>query len=710
MPQINICFLWHMHQPLYKDLVNGEYRLPWARLHALKDYFGMVNILEEFPEIHQTFNLVPSLLVQLKEYASGKAADPFLKLALKPAETLSEEEKEFVLRYFFQANEDRVVRRYPRYKELLFVMQKHEHNVQRAAAHFDASMLRDLQVLSQLAWFDENYLEHDAEITGLARKGRDYTLEDQRLIGEKESELLSRVLDVYRDFAQRGQIEISTSAYYHPILPLLCDSSIAEVAHPYLPLPAHFSRPQDAAEQLRRAREYVASEFGVSVDGLWPSEGAVSEDALGVASSVGFRWAASDSGVLARSLTESGQSGTVYQPYRWKRKGQEIDLVFRDSRLSDLIGFVYSRMDPEEAANHFIRELRTRCRPLLAAGRDALVAIILDGENAWENYFHNGRPFLRQLYSRLTTDREISALTISEGLARSPAEPLKQVAPGSWIDSNFDVWIGSEEDNLAWDHLSRARNMFDRVTKSKRSSGFSEAAKRAAWEELLVAEGSDWCWWYGPEHFSVNKAEFDELYREHLASAYRLLGEKVPDELNLPIAKAADAELHEIPNGLIEPSIGGSPSSRTEWANAGRYRVGSRSGAMHSQRSLIRELRYGSDGCKMFFRIELAESLSAESSFDFRIKLRNHAAEEFDIRAAQNLGSCEVAADLPQGSLAVAMSDVLEVAVSLSALHIKLGDSLFLHVDVFRDQLPVALLPASGELELRSGTMAAYAY
>ncbi len=229
MPRIKLCFLWHMHQPLYKDLVKGEYRLPWARLHALKDYYGMVRILDEFPEIHQTFNLVPSLLVQLKEYASGSASDPFLKAAMSPAEELPQIEKEFILKYFFQANEERLIRRYPRYRELFAVMQANDHNVQRASDQFNVQMLRDLQVLSQLAWFDELHQENDREIQGLTAKGRNFSRQDQNLVLGKEMAALGKVLDAYRDAAQRGQIEISTSPFYHPIVPLLCDTNIAEV-------------------------------------------------------------------------------------------------------------------------------------------------------------------------------------------------------------------------------------------------------------------------------------------------------------------------------------------------------------------------------------------------------------------------------------------------------------------------------------------------
>src|SRR5262245_47234133 len=153
MPHIYVCFLWHMHQPFYKDLVTGEYKLPWTRMHALKDYYGMVKVLEDFPHVHQTFNLVPSMLTQIEEYATGQAVDPFLRVALKAAEQLTEDEQMFMLQYFFQANPSRMIYRYPKYGELYNLWLSSRKDAQRMRRQFNRQSLRDLQVLSQLAWF-----------------------------------------------------------------------------------------------------------------------------------------------------------------------------------------------------------------------------------------------------------------------------------------------------------------------------------------------------------------------------------------------------------------------------------------------------------------------------------------------------------------------------------------------------------------------------
>src|ERR1051326_3879563 len=219
MPHIHLCFLWHMHQPFYKDLISGEYKLPWTRMHALKDYYGMVRILEEFPKIHQTFNLVPSMMVQVSEYASGEAADPFLNMALKAAESLSDGDRAFLLQHSFYSDPERMIYRYPRYGEIFNA----RHNSGR---RLGVQEFRDLQMWSQLAWFDEEFLAEDPEVSEWVRRGRNFTAADQQRMGEKQREIIGRVLPEYQRLAASGQVEISTTPYYHPILPLLCDSNI----------------------------------------------------------------------------------------------------------------------------------------------------------------------------------------------------------------------------------------------------------------------------------------------------------------------------------------------------------------------------------------------------------------------------------------------------------------------------------------------------
>jgi alpha-amylase/alpha-mannosidase (GH57 family) len=668
MPKIYLCFLWHMHQPFYKDLVSGEYRLPWTRLHALKDYYGMVKILEEFPAVHQTFNLVPSMMVQVEEYARGEAKDPLLDLALKPAETLTADDHATILRSFFLAHPARMIYRYPRYGEL--------YDAHRARGVFGPREYRDLQVLSQLAWFDEEFQDHDPEVRALIAKGRHYTPEDQALVGRKEQEICALVIPQYRKLAASGQIEISTTPFYHPILPLICDSNIAAVSHPGVALPPRFAYPEDARLQLESARAYIQQVFGVAPAGLWPSEGSVSDEALRIAAATGFAWAATDNGVLERTLGRVATPDVTYRPWRWEQQGARMSMIFRDHVLSDLIGFVYSGMDATEAARDFLRRIEENCAPVLAAGRDALVPIILDGENAWEYYDHSGRPFFRALYGGIQANPRMEALTVAEALRRFEPEPLDRIFPGSWINANFDVWIGAAEDNKAWQLLLAARQAFDRA------HNVPEPRRKLAREELSIAEGSDWNWWYGPEHESANRVEFDQIYREHLANVYRALGIPAPAELSRPILSVEACETHTPPSALISPTVNGVVDSYFEWLGAGVYRVDRRTGSMHGKRALVSEVHYGSDDNAIYVRVDFVESPAG-------------ALEHLGIHVESDNGNAIVAIEagcavVRAGAAQAAFHDVLEIALP------KISPAAQFTLSFWQDGLPLDAIPREG--------------
>jgi alpha-amylase/alpha-mannosidase (GH57 family) len=694
MPKIYICFLWHMHQPFYKDLATGEYKLPWTRMHALKDYRGMVRILEEFPSIHQTFNIVPSMMSQVEDYASGQASDPFLKAALKPAEELTAAEQAFVLQYFFQANPSRMIHRHPRYGELYEAWVAADRKVERARMIFNTQAFRDLQVLSQLAWFDEDALAGDAAIAELVRKGRDYSLQDQADLGHKQTQFLATVIPAYQQAAGRGQIEISTTPFYHPILPLLCDSNIAAVAHPSITLPNRYRYPEDARLQLERSREFIHSRFGSYPSGLWPSEGSVSDEALRLAADLGFRWAATDDGVLARTLGRSTTPGDNYRPYLWRHEGREMRVLFRDHFLSDLVGFVYSRMDAAKAAADFIHRIHENCRSSLAQHRDALVPIILDGENAWEYYDRNGRPFLRELYRRVSEDNAMAALTVSMALEHVEPEPIKSIFPGSWINANFDIWIGGDEDNQAWEHLLRARQTYDRMAQSPEHQQIPEQNRSQALEELLIAEGSDWCWWYGPEHASENRPEFDRLFRDHLSNVYRALALPPPDELSRPILRTGETLRHRLPVGLVHPTIDGEVTSFFEWLGAGLVKIDGRSGAMHGGSALLNALYYGCDVDCLYLRLVFEKAASASlPGMQVRV-IAGSASVWVDLEQ----GHAEVVRGTGEGVRA-AFRESLEMAIPLENLRLDSPDLVRLQISLWSEGLPVECLPSQGWLE-----------
>ena len=686
-----------MHQPFYKDLVSGEYKLPWTRMHALKDYYGMVRILEEFPNVRQTFNLVPSMMVQVAEYASGTAVDPFLQRALKPAETLTEEDRQFLLRHSFYSDPQRMIHRYPRYGELYDAQRGQEPPA--ASGLFSVQEFRDLQMWSQLAWFDEEFQAHDPEVREWVSRGRNFTTADQRRMGEKQRELIGKVLPAYQKPAASGQIEISTTPFYHPILPLLCDSDIAGVSHPHVHLPPRFRYPQDARLQLQMARDYMTEQFGVTPVGLWPSEGSVSDEVFSIAAELGFQWAATDSGVLNRSLARAVPVDGLYRAYQWGRQSRKLRVVFRDHFMSDLIGFVYSRMDAHAAAGDFLNRIRENCSGILHSGRDALVPIILDGENAWEYYDRSGREFLRELYRRISNDPGMEALTVSEALRRHEPEPLDHIFPGSWINANFDVWIGADEDNQAWTQLLRARQTYDATTEA------GEEARRLAFEELLIAEGSDWCWWYGPEHDSANRIEFDQLYRSHLANVYRFLGLTPPEELSRPILRVGVPAVLIPPSGGIRPVIDGEVTSYFEWIGAGLYEVEERSGSMHGKKFLVREVHFGSDGASLYIRVDFfpgyeQDVLGMQARFTMQSM---DGARSISGAAAFAAGSASVRLD-GAGSPAVdcAFSRVLELKVPLEILDIRAGAGLRFQLSFWQGGLPMDAVPHQGWIEMHT--------
>jgi len=689
MSKIHLCFLWHMHQPFYKDLISGEYKLPWTRMHALKDYYGMVRLLEEFPDVKQTFNLVPSMMAQVAEYASGAAIDPFLQLALKPAESLSDADRDFLLRHSFYSDPQRMIYRYPRYGELFDAWRAQKHAASRSM--FGVQEFRDLQMWSQLAWFDEEFQEHDPEVVDWITRGRNFTLADQRRMGEKQREIIGKVLPEYQKLAATGQIEISTTPYYHPILPLLCDSNIAGISHPGVPLPPRFRYPQDALRQLQLAREYVLHNFGVAPVGLWPSEGSVSDEAFHLAAELGFEWAATDNGVLNRTLGRGIGVDGLYRPYEWRQQGHHLGLLFRDHFMSDLIGFVYSKMDAVAAAEDFLRRIRENCSGILHSGRDALVPIILDGENAWEYYHHGGRQFLRELYRRISDDPGMQAVTVAEGLRLLPREPLDRIFPGSWINANFDVWIGAEEDNKAWAQLLRARETYDSAV------NVSEERRHLALEELLIAEGSDWCWWYGPEHDSANRPEFDQLYRSHLANVYRFLGLTPPEELSRPILRMATPEISIEPSGAIRPVIDGEVTSYFEWIGAGSYQVDERSGSMHGKKFLIREVMFGSDGSSLFLRLDFHPGHEQElPGMEARITVQA-IADGAPRSIALRMTASGVQAEPP---VECGYGRILEARIPFEAVGVPPRGGLRFQFSLWQDGLPLDAIPQQGWLEM----------
>jgi alpha-amylase/alpha-mannosidase (GH57 family) len=712
MPQTYLMLLWHMHQPFYKDLAEGRYTMPWARLHALKDYFGMVAMLRDFPTLHMTFNLVPSLVAQIQDYAQQTALERAYKVAFKPVEKLTEEDRRFLLESAFQLNHQNLLNRYPRFRELWD--KSRTTDPATAARLLSAHDLLDLQALSQLAWFDEIYLAGDPQIRKLVAQERGYHEDDKSLLHLKEVEIFQKVLEEYRSASERRQIEISTSPFYHPILPLLCDTNIAAESHPGVRLPHHrFQHPEDARDQLRAAIRLHQQVFGSKPRGLWPSEGSVSDEVLRLAAEEGFAWTATDEGVLGRSLQRDfsrRSNGTVeggselYRPHVFSSQGRRISIFFRDHQLSDLVGFVYSRMAPQAAAADLHQRIKAAGRS--TSGKPAVVSVILDGENAWEYYPANGREFLKSFYGRLASDPELKAVTATEALSVTEPGLLAHVHPGSWINANFDIWIGAEEDNRAWDLLCQARHFY-----AQNSHKAQKKNAELAQQELWVAEGSDWCWWYGPEHSTANDEEFDLLFRKHLSNLYRLLGGLPADELAEPIKRPRTKALGVPPTGHIQPRIDGVVSSYFEWLGAGLYLPDPRSGSMHGAAGVWEALYYGFSSEALFLRLDLTEAFPRDHpQFEVRVnvvdksRIRIHASIGPTGLGGLNLWKDDEPLLTPLvsgGQLQVAFQRIFELRLDYRLLGYEQHQQIRLQVSIWANALPLQVIPEEGWLSFR---------
>jgi alpha-amylase/alpha-mannosidase (GH57 family) len=610
---LNLAILWHMHQPYYKDLVSGEFILPWVRLHAIKDYFDMVAVLEKFPNVRMSFNLVPSLLAQIEDYVKRDGVDKYLEVTLKDPKDLTLEEKIFILQNFFMTNWEIMVKPYLRYYHLLVKRGRFVSpaELQGVAQRFSPQEFLDLQVWFNLSWFGFIYKEQDPVISELVKKGKRFTPEDKKALIEKQKEVLARIIPLYRSAEERGQIEISTSPFYHPILPLLCDTNVARESMPNILLPeVPFRHPEDAEAQVKKAVEYHARRFGKPPAGMWPSEGSVSEQVIPIIAGAGIKWIATDEGILAHTLrkiesrSRSLSAEELYQPYLMEKEGASLAMLFRNHFLSDQIGFVYYRWNVQDAVGDFMTHLDNIRLSLPDDGKNYLVTVILDGENAWEYYPGQGKEFLEAFYDRLSKDPMLRTVKIGEYLAENPPrKKLSKLFAGSWINDNFRIWIGHPEDNTAWKYLNAARLVLQET---------DEGQAPVAWQELLIAEGSDWCWWYGDDHSSENDAAFDLLFRKHLKNIYHILNKPAPSYLESPIKKARLLRPLKEPVYLIKPVLDGKITNYYEWLAAGHFDIAKARGAMHQIETVLREVYYGFSQTDLYLRLDLNYHPAAE--------------------------------------------------------------------------------------------------
>jgi alpha-amylase/alpha-mannosidase (GH57 family) len=696
-----VAILWHMHQPDYSNAETSEIYLPWTRFHAVKDYYDMGAQVAQVPGLHLTINVVPSLIEQLNAYARGAARETYATLTLREAAKLEEREKLFLLSSFFQLPWKQMILPYPRYKELLDRRGTPDANGEYSAAvrRYSVQDYRDLQVWFNLSWCG-NELRRDPMIAEMFHRGRDFTEGDKVRLLEIQAGLIGRILPLYRNLLMEQGVEISVSPYYHPILPLLFDNRVAHEANPNLPLPTGlFSSPADAREQTAQAQHVFKEVFGQAPGGMWPSEGAISNAACGLAGELGLRWLASDEGVLLNSLRKSGQAGadlSFQQKFRAWQHAKGPVLFFRDHALSDLIGFTYGRWSAEEAVADFLRRLRQIYDALPDDGQHYVVPVILDGENAWEHYPSNGADFLGLLYRRLMEAPFLRAVTFSEFLElEQHREHLETIVAGSWIYGSLTTWIGHHEKNAAWDALITARQAFARQEREATDAHQHERAFR----EIMIAEGSDWFWWYGDDHQTQNAVEFDILFRSHLKNMYRLLGQAYPLELDVPIKKADIKTQYQNPVHTISPCIDGKVSDYFEWLAAG-FATPTGGGAMHQTVRYLEKVFFGYDTKMFYLRLDFSGGLEKVPP---QIAVQLHFISPKDCRlVVQRVGGewqCKAfQCPVPDQTPAAAGGKILEIGVPLKALGLEEPDEVRFFIMLLEEDRELERFPSTGFL------------
>lgn len=716
--------MWHMHQPLYKDPLTTEYILPWTYLHAVKDYYDMAAIVDEVDGARAVFNFVPSLLEQLEDYAAGTAIDPFLLHGRMDPAFMGEKERLFVIANFFAANRPRLIEPNRRYAELFRMAGEDiSANASRLLRQFRDQDILDLQVCFFLAWTGEAARRRFPELQALVAKGRGYTREDKALLFDCQRTILQSIIPLYRKLHAEGKAELSVTPYFHPIMPLLCDLRTASVAMPRVHLPdVTFRHPEDARSQILAGAACFERIFGFLPSGSWPSEGSVSDQVLSIMADCKVAWAASDEGILSASLGGLGiGKEALYHPYLFNGGGQDIALFFREHTLSDLIGFTYSQWEEQRA----IADFMSRLRSIAASQPDATaVPVILDGENAWEYYPDNGYHFLKGLYAVLAEAEDLHAATCSEVLAEAACRRVTHIHPGSWINANYGIWIGHPEENRAWELVARAREAA--VQRNPRvaallAAGISDFAAiedtvaAGICRDLFAAQGSDWFWWFGDDHFAAHSDQFDLLFRRHLMSVYRSLGIDIPAELYEPIKIKSPAGFVRAPAGFISPEISGLAGDFFKWLAAGQYDLSRQSSSMHSAESPLRLFYYGFDKKSLYFRIDGEHPLDRVILPDDKFIFYVSGMAEYRLQLIAAAGTAALQKKV--GGIWAeteyycnwALKKICELEVPLAPLELSPGNYIFVSLAHQRggDELgrwpadaPMKLLYAGGELEL----------
>ena len=612
---------WHQHQPrYYVDPETGIVTRPWVRAHATKDYYDMVAAIEPYPNVKFTVNLTPVLIEQLDAISAG-TKDIYWVLGEKPAAELTEEDKRFILTRFFDANWQNMIPTFPRYEQLLDKRGRNAEpeTIDAALAKFTEQDYRDLQVLWNLVWVDPDFLAQEP-LKSLVEKGQSFSEADKEPLFSEIQRIVDMVIPKHKELQDAGRIEVITTPLAHPILPLIFNSDLALIGDPTAEIPdPRFAYPNDGIAHLERAKQVYEDHFGRQPVGLWPAEGAVAQEIVGIVGRAGFEWMATGEDVLAPSLGMTNfargpydvveEPDLLYRPYlTFGPKGSQVSVFFRDRVLSDKVGFNYGGMSGQAAAQDFMDSLRRIKTKLEEQGVDGphIVSVILDGENAWEYYKNDGKDFFEALYTKLNDAEDIKMVTPTEYLEMFPEQKeLDDLHAGAWFSSDYGTWIGEPEETTAWNYLRDTRAFLADYDLFNRKQPPSPEALEKALEHMYNAEGSDWFWWYGTDQDSGDDAYFDVAYRAQLAEVYKALDQPVPDFVQVPIVSERAAEADRPATDLIAPTIDGQVDEDA-WAAGGRYSAAG--GSQARSDDIVTALYYGFDKENLYLRLDAREN------------------------------------------------------------------------------------------------------
>ncbi|PIR17631.1 MAG: hypothetical protein COV46_03410 [Deltaproteobacteria bacterium CG11_big_fil_rev_8_21_14_0_20_49_13] len=605
----HLAFLWHMHQPYYRNIITGDCVQPWARLHGVHSYYDMMKLYEQFSDMHVNINFVPSLLRQIREYVELGMTDKFLDITKIDAKELNPVQKKFILRNFFMAHPDKMIKPIPRYWKLFKMRGSETHKIdfEGAIRYFSWKDYLDIQVYYNLAWFGFKAREEYPELQkmlSLTSSAGNFTEEDKKTVLSIQREVLKKLLESIRNASPN--IELTTTPYFHPILPLVYDTNIAKRCMPKATLPTRFQAPKFADFQINHGLTYFEQSVGRKPKGMWPSEGSVCPELIPLLEKAGVEWIATDEGILERSGISGERNEYLYQPYRAENNDAKVNMVFRDRELSDLVSFTYQKMSGADAATDLIKRVEEIGRSTKIS--NPLITILLDGENPWESYEENGKAFLVSLLDGLRASN-IRTTTINKYLSENPpTAKITHLFSGSWIGSNFAIWVGKPQKNQAWGYIKRSMDeLGGRLLKTLENHERTDAELRAL-ESFCAACGSDWFWWFDDDFSSEFKSDFDKIFRMHLKNAFTLFGRDIPVFLYNPIYHYNDSSHHSHgplkPNAFIYPSIDGLNTSFFEWSNAITINIGTNRGPMAQTEELFETIYFGFNLDNFYLRFD----------------------------------------------------------------------------------------------------------